>query len=379
MRWTHRPVESVPPSRFRPRFCPWPECRAHRDVPPSFHGHGTYLRRSDRKRIPRYLCLHCHRTCSRQTFSVTYYLKRRDLPVEVAAALQAGSAHRQIARSRRCTKTTVTRLADRLGRHACLLLSRALVHLQPVREKVVHDHFETFIGRQDHALGIGTPVGAISRFGFGPDPAPHQGPGRRPDRGGTPPPTPRERAPYVRSIARTLDLLAPLVDPASPLTLVVDGRKDYERAWRAHPGKERFRFEIHPNPERGPKGSPRSPEAIARDRAMAPTDQLHQFMRHTCADHKRETIAFGRRLEAIVLRIFLTTVWKNFVKGRSERRPDRTTPAMAIGLTDAPWSWRKLLAQRLFPAREPVPDAWLAIYRRTWNGASPRFSRKHAG
>jgi hypothetical protein len=60
----------------------------------------------------------------------------------------------------------------------------------------------------------------------------------------------------------------------------------------------------------------------------------------------------------VLRRAFLTTVWKNLVKGRSERRPDRTTPAMALGLTAAPWSWLKVLAQRLFPTREPLPDTW---------------------
>jgi len=64
---------------------------------------------------------------------------------------------------------------------------------------------------------------------------------------------------------------------------------------------------------------------------MAPVDHLHQFLRHTCADHKRETIAFGRKIESIVGRVYLTTVWKDFVKGRSERRPDRRTPAMLVG------------------------------------------------
>lgn len=44
----------------------------------------------------------------------------------------------------------------------------------------------------------------------------------------------------------------------------------------------------------------------------------------------------------------------NLVKWRSERRPYRTSPAMRVGLTDECWTWRRVLAQRLFPAREPV-------------------------
>ena len=352
MRWPDHAVETVRPSRFRPPFCPHADCPAHRDAAPRFHRHGSFVRPSDRRRIPRFRCALCRRTCSRQTFSFSYYLKRRDLPLEVAPALQAGSAHRQIARSRACAKTTVTRLANRLSRHARLFHRTAIASLPPLTEPVVHDHFETFVGRQDHALALGTPVGARSWFVLGIDPAPHRGPGRRPDREDAPSPSAQERAPYVRSILRTLDSLAPLVPAGAPLRLLVDGRKDYPIALRGHPDACRFRIEAYPNPVRGPKGSPRSAEAIARDRAMAPVDHLHQLLRHTCADHKRETIAFGRKVESVVGRAFLTSVWRNFVKGRSERRPDRRTPAMLVGLADRPWTWRKILARRLFDTRD---------------------------
>ena len=378
MHWPNLAVERVRPSRFRPPVCPWRECPAHRDRSwVKFHRHGSYVRKSDRRRIPRFRCLTCKHTCSRQTFSFTYYLKRRDLPTQVAAALEACSAHRQIARSHGCAKTTVTRLADRLARHALLLQSRALAHLGPVREKLVHDHFETFVGRQDRALGIGTTVGAASWFMFDVDPAPHRGSGRRPDRKKPHRQVPVEKLPYAQSIGRTLELLAPLAPEDSRLTLVVDGRNDYRAALREHASPNRFRLEIHPNPKRGPKGSPRSAEAIARDNAMFPVDQLHQLLRHTCADHKRETIAFGRRLESIVGRGFLIAVWRNFVKGRSERKPDRTTPAMRLGLSDRPWSWARVLGQRMFPTREPASAGWLKIYRRTWT-AGPAHSAKHA-
>ena len=96
--------------------------------------------------------------------------------------------------------------------------------------------------------------------------------------------------------------------------------------------------------------------AIERDRAMFPVDQLHQLLRHSCADHKRETIAFGRRLESIVGRAHLLAVWKNFIKCRSERRPDWTTPAMRLGMT----------------------DTTRAIYRKGWTKTLPELSLKHA-
>jgi len=364
MRWRRWPVESVRPSRFRPPFCPWPDCPAHRARGRGFRRWGAYSRDVDRRRVPRFRCRDCGRTCSQQTFSCTYYLKRPELLPEVAAGLQAGSAQRQLARSRRCAKTTVSRLARRLSRHAVLLQARLEASLPPLAEAVVHDHFESFVGGQKHALGIGTAVGSRSRFVFGPDPAPHRGSGRRPEPADDTPRPWTEIASYVRSIRRTLDRLVPRIPQGQRLVLIADGRTDYRVALRTHPDGERFQLAAYPNPVRGPQGTPRSPEARARDRAMAPVDQLHQFLRHTCADHKRETIAFGRTRVAVLGRAFLTTVWKNLIKGRSEKRPDRTTPAMALGLTGKPWDWERLLAQRLFPEREALPASWRPLLDR---------------
>jgi transposase-like protein len=378
MRWPVHAVESVRPSRFRPPFCPWPECVAHRRRGRGFHRHGFYVKPSrPRSKIPRFLCLDCRRTCSRQTFSTTYYLKRPGLLVTVAAGLVACSAHRQIARSFGCAKTSVTRMAERLGRHAILLHTLATGRLPALDERVVHDHFETFIVRQDHALGVGTAVGSRSRFLYDVDPAPHRGSGRRPDR------LERDAVPpartYVQSIRRSLLRLTATIGESSPLVCVVDGRRDYLAAVRHDPLARSIRLEIFPNPKRGPKGTARSPEALARDRAMAPVDQLHQFWRHTFADAKRETLAFGRRLESILGRAHLLAVWRNFIKGRSERRPDRSTAAMHVGLAIAPWSWRRVLSRRLFPRRIALDPARLRLYGKGWTRGLPQLRLAHAG
>jgi hypothetical protein len=272
----------------------------------------------------------------------------------------------------------VTRIAERLGRHAILFHSRCRGQLPAVTETIVHDHFEAFIGRQDRALGIGTAVGLESWFVYDIDPAPHRGSGRRPDRKSSQERSSIPSRPYVRSIKRTFQGLIPGVSADRTLTCNVDGRSEYWTALRESGLEAQLTLRSYPNPKRGPKGSPRSPEAIERDRAMFPVDQLHQLLRHSCADHKRETIAFGRRLESIVGRAHLLAVWKNFIKGRSERRPDRTTPAMRLGLTDTRWRWERVLSRRLFPARELMPDSTRAIYRKGWTKHLPDLVLKHA-
>ncbi len=269
-------------------------------------------------------------------------------------------------------------MADRLGRHAILFHARCRKELPSVAEPIVHDHWEVFVGRQDRALGIGTAVGSESWFVYDLDPAPHRGGGRRPDRQIDKPATISSTRSYVESIKRTFCGLISHVSEDQPLLCNVDGRNDYRVAVKDLRLKDRVLLRIFPNPKRGPKGSPRSAEAIERDFAMFPVDQLHQLLRHSCADHKRETIAFGRRLESILGRAHLLAVWKNFIKSRSERRPDRTTPAMRLKLTDARWRWERLLTRRLFPDREGMTETARAIYQKRWTRGLPALDLKHA-
>ena len=367
--WPRTPVERL--QHFFPRFCPWPDCPAHDDTGrrAGFHRHGSYATRR-RPAVPRFRCAACRRTFSRQSFAVSFYLKRPELLVPVAAGLQAGSAHRQIARSLGCAPSTITRLSARLGRHALLLLARSLRHLEGrLAEPIVLDHFETFEFTQDFPFGIATPVGGNSWFVYGLDPAPHLRAGlRSPAQHArlTTRPTRPLRGGYDASSARVINMLLALRPVGRPLELIGDGHPAYDRAVRRSHSATSIRLQRFPNPPRGPNGAPRSPEARARDRAMFPADALHALLRHTLAHHRRETIAFGRRLNALMERLFLTAVWRDFVKGRSERRPDPTTPAMRLGLATERWSWPRLLARRLFPGRERLSPAWRDLYRRNW-------------
>jgi hypothetical protein len=176
-------------------------------------------------------------------------------------------------------------------------------------------------------------------------------------------PARRANGGYRGSTRRVLAALLPLIPEGKRLDLIGDGHPAYDEVAGRHP---RVRMRRFPNPSRGPKGSPRSAEAVARDRAMFPCDLLHALLRHTLAHHRRETIAFGRRLNALVERLFLAAVWRNFVMRRSERRPENVTPAMRVGLAHEPWSWRRVLSRRLFPERQSLTPVSRRLYRRAW-------------
>ena len=368
MHWPGTAVEHL--AEFRPPHCPWRDCPEHLRVRSGYRykKDGNFSTRH-RRRVQRFLCKTCGRGFSTQTFSATYYLKRPRLLPHVAAGIVAGSALRQIARSLDCGHSTAARMSARLGRHAMLLHARCLDELRgKLREPVVFDHFETFELTQDYPFGIGTAVGARSWFVYGLDPAPHGRSGRRSaaqQRRLRSRPRRATRGRHEGSTRRVLDLLLNLGADA-PITVRTDGHPGYDQAVRNHRRFRSIRLERYPNPPRGPRGAPRPREAIERDRALFPVDLLHKILRHTLAHHRRETIAFARRLNAALERMFLAAVWRNLVKKRSERG-DPSTPAMRLGLADRRWSWKRVLSRRLFFERIRLPAPCEILYRRHWD------------
>jgi transposase-like protein len=384
MNWPRQPIERCQRPDFRPPHCPWPKCNKHTIKRGEFFPYkkqAHYTRLGDGKRVQRFFCHTCKRGFSQQTFSCTYYLKKPTLLPFIAGGLNSSSAHRQIARLLACAPSTVTRLTARLGRHAMLLQALSLNELNYITEPLVFDHFETFAYSQDQPIGIGTLVGHESWFIYNLDPAPHRIGGRR---------TPTQKAKsakrlqqkvardsYGLSFSRTIDIATSLAPEGEQVTTITDDHPAYRRTMASHPLSSRIQHRIYPNVKRGPKGSPRTPQAIKRDGALFPVDMLHGLVRHTCANHRRETIAFGRRLNAVLERFFLTSVWRNFVKGRSERKPDRSTPAMALKLTTEPWSWSRVLAQRLFVKRIRPSEVLMKLYRRDWITPAVGKNQRH--
>jgi transposase-like protein len=374
MDWPSIRVEDIPPEEFVPDHCPRHDCPSQQPgsrIPFSCTPlNQTYTRKCDGRVVPRFRCHACRRTFSQQSFAVSYYLKRPELLEPIAKGLVAGSAHRQLGRSLGCAHSTVTRQAAHLGRHAMLLTARMLSSLPPLEEAVCYDHFETFGVAQDFPLGVGTPFGARTWLMLGLDAAPHRRGGRmsahqktkRAEREAV-----QGRAPrggYRRAFGHTLDRLTRCVAPGGDLELVTDDKPDYQHVVAAHTRAEHIRHARFANPPRGPKRAPRSSQARTRDSALRPVDTAHQFIRHTQAHHRRETIAFARRHSALLERIFLHGAWLNFVKRRVENLSDSQTRAVAAGVTEEVWDWNRVFARRLQPHQVDLPPDWVPIYFR---------------
>ena len=356
------------PRRFVPPHCPRSDCRFHHCASGwRWVRFGSYSRQCLPRIIPRFRCRHCGVTFSSQTFSTTYYLKRPELPAPLFFRLLACSAYRQVAREARCSHSTVMGQAARLGRHALLFLH---AHRPPPEriEPLVIDGFESFAYSQYHPLHLNLALGAESHYVYAFTDAALRRKGRM-TAGQL-----RRRAalearfgrPDPRAIETGIEALVRLAAPhPQSLTVRSDEHPAYPRALRRLAGW-RIHHECTPSVQARTRGNP-----------LFPVNRLDLLLRHNSANHKRETIAFSKRHQAVIERAALLVLWLNFIKPFSENHGGGT-PAMRLGLTATPLTVSQVLERRGFPARVALPKCWQRYYcRRVPTPQIPR-ARSHA-
>ena len=339
---------------FRPPFCPNPACDYHSTSRGwRYVRWGSYTRTCPRVRtIARFRCSHCRRTFSRQTFQTTYWLRRPELQATICERLLSGSGLRQIARFLHCSPTTVMTHTARLGRHAMLLLETHRPR-QP-REPIVIDGFESFAFSQYYPLHLNLAVGADSHFVY----ALTESELRRKGRMTRAQKTKRELEeatvgrPDPRSIEKgTASLLEWVLPEDSEATVYSDEHPAYPRAIRRLKGR-RVHHEVTS-----------SKAARTTRNPLFPVNRQDLMLRHSGANHRRETIAFSKLRASVIERAMLQAVFMSFLKSFSERRQD-STPAERLGLVDRKWTVCELLWKRLFATRMELGAALRRYYER---------------
>ena len=95
------------------------------------------------------------------------------------------------------------------------------------------------------------------------------------------------------------------------------------------------------------------------------------LLRHSCANHSRETIAFSKTCADAIYRAASFQVWVNWAKSFSEKVQDET-PAQRLGLTDRKWLPEELLRERLFPDRVGLSP----LQRLHYEGRTPTWAQR---
>ncbi len=351
---------------FEPPFCPNPSCDYHRPREGwRFVRNGWHLRTSDQRRIQDYRCCHCRRYFSVPTFSTAYWLRRRDLLLPVADWISQGGGLRQIARGLHTTHTTVRRHVARIGRH-CMLFHRNLLREFELEEALVIDGFETFEYSQYYPCHLNLAAGAESWFIYHFTDSPLRRRGRMTDRQrqrrvalerlyGRPDPKAVEKgiAALIRPLLRHL---------RRPGRLVL--HSDDHPAYRRSLQRLRGEGEVVTAGGDGVWIEHRitsSRERRTRSNPLFPVNLADLLIRHSQANHRRETIAFSKRRQGALERLAVFVVWRNCIKRRRENGP-AASAAMWVGRWDRLLTWREVLRHRLFPGHTDLPEQWRDYY-----------------
>ena len=353
MQWVQGMSDPLAPPA--PPFCPNPHCIFHRSDRPRWRyvRTGFFTRQCPPRRIQRYRCLHCARHFSAQTFSASYWLKRPELQGPLFHRLLGCSAFRQIAREFEISPTTVLTHSARLGRH-CLLFHELHRPRGALPEPLALDSFVSFEYSQYWPTAFHLAAGTQSHFFYGFTDSELRRSGRmtRAQRRRRSRLEERLGRPDPRSVEREVAGLLALVAPQpQALELHTDEHQDYPRALRRLPHLK----VTHRTTSSRAARTVRNP--------LFPINLLDLLIRHSGANHKRETIAFSKRRQSAAERLAVLLVWRNYLKSFSERKRD-ATPAMRLGLCERRLRVADVLAHRLFFTRIGLPERWARYYQR---------------
>ena len=343
------------PAPAEPPFCPNVSCDFHRQDRDKwrFIRAGFFERKHLPGRIQRWRCLDCRRYFSAQTFSTDYWLKKPQLQQPLFMRIVSCSCARQIAREFGVAPETVLRQTARLGRHALLfhVLNRPK---GPICEPLAADGIESYEYSQYTPVHFHLGVGNHSHYIYGFTDSELRRKGCMTEQQkkrrlqleatfGCPDPKSIEK-----EFAQLLAIIAP---QPQRLLLHTDEHQAYPRAIRR---LSHLEIEHHRTSSRAERTTKNPLFSINH------TDNL---IRHSLAEHKRETIAFAKRRQCSAERMWVFAVWKNWIKSFSERKKDGS-PAMRLGLTDHRWTVEEILKERIFPSRVDLPARWADYYWR---------------
>ena len=337
-----------------PPFCPNPDCDFHcAAMGWRYKRAGFHERAQVPRRIQRYRCCHCRRYFSDQTFSTTYWLKRADILEAILHGIVAGAAFRQLGRSLSVSPSTLATHCARLGRH-CLLFHELTRPKGPPQEPQALDSFQSFEHSQYTPTLFHMLMGQESHFCHGFTDSELRRSGRMSQR------QKKRRAqleeqfgrPDPRSVEKEVAALMGIVLPqAQALTLHTDEHQAYPRALRRLPHLRVDHKTIS------------SRAARTQHNPLFALNLMDLLIRHSLANHRRETIAFAKRRACAAERLWVMVLWRNHMKWFSERNHGETA-AMRAGVASRRLTTGALLARRLFPKRVGLAQRWADYYER---------------
>ena len=336
---------------FIPPFCSNPACKHHHPSPKSaysaFERWGFYETRTF-GRVPRFRCTNCGTTFSRQTFRVDYWLKRVYDYTDLTERLASCSSIRALGRAYHVAGKSIQNRIGRAARQVIAMEKRLSCCRKP-KEDLVADGFESFCVSQYYPNNIHLLVGATSQFVYAADYATIRRKGTMTGEQKTK----REQLELryradpqglCHSFFRILEAsYAVLAEGGrASLTLWTDQKREYRRSLSLSDcatGLSASGRLVHRTI------SSRIPRS--RWNPLFPVIYLDRELRKDLHEHVRETVCFGRNVNAQMERLSLYLYFHNYCKAHRSRgapQPNALLAGYAPPFIAAErkrlWAWR---------------------------------------
>ena len=350
-----------------PPHCPDRNCHFHNPLHEGWRWKrdGYYQRKTHPQRIRRFKCKACGVTFSSQTFSITYWLKRPDIIQQLTTKVTSGACNSQIADDLGVAPSTIDRQIYRLGRHAILFHAKLMKDRPPI-EDVAVDGFVSFEQSQYHPFHFHVAVHRPTSFFVHFTDSEVRRSGTMTEK------QKRQRAalerirgkPDPQAVRKDMqDLLEFVTEGAREMTIHSDDHKAYPRAIRNLTCKARHIVTS-------------SKDIRNRINKLFEINLLDLLIRHSEAEHTRETIAYPTRRNCSAYKLAIFLVLRNYLKTRRVRR-SRQTPAQLLGLCRRRLTVEEVLGRRLFVDQVGLTGRWLEYYRQEVVTRALKINRRH--
>ena len=350
---------------FYPPYCPNPKCKNHIKGEKFYFKNGWIKTQKKPYYNRRYRCKDCSSQFSFNTFSLDFRKRICGVYEEIYYDSMNTMSNNSIARKIKTSETTIRKRLQDLARQA-LLAEKELDPETPINEPIAYDGFESFCKSQYSPNYINTAVGCVSLYSFPESYAPLNRKGNMTDQQKEKNKNLIEkygRYPTNSIRVQTTYLLEKLIErnPKQQLILRTDGHQSYLCSIKKDLSSNSILHSVTSSKERRDSSNP-----------LFPINHLHGRYRHFLSEHKRETIAARKNEAAIMDKIILYRIYKNFMcpqlfRKKKRKRFNTHSPAMVRGLTDHILNFDEIFPYRRCRTQYNLDDHELKIFQRRWD------------
>ena len=329
-----------------PSYCPNSRCPFHFGTESKFYvKNGWTLTDKAPFKNQRFKCKTCREQFSANTFALDFRKKAANLSERVLHYSMNGMSNNSIARLLKVAEGTVRNRLKTMARQSLIFEKEHFP--KSLNEDVAYDGFETFTYSQYSPCYINTPVGCRSMFIYHNTFSPLNRKGRM-----TEEQKKRNQElimkyglyPQSSVFEETVYIFKNLSNMGPGRTLYSDDHKSYDRAVRSID----FQME-HVTINSKVRRDPSNP--------LFPINRLHNLYRHFFSSQKRETISFQKHEAALIEKVQLMKIYRNFMNPKFVKKikfdpyAHEWSPAMYVGVAskvldfDEVFGLRKLKTQ----------------------------------